>query len=61
LRRGRRRPNARRDWAFRSGRGADLITVGYGKSKSKDPGRPQASVNCRVRVVNMDDKTTASK
>jgi len=40
---------------------ADLITVGYGKSKSKDPGRPQASVNRRVRVVNMDDKTTASK
>ena len=41
--------------------GADLVTVGYGKSKLKDPSQPMAEVNRRVQVVNMETKTTASK
>jgi len=40
---------------------ADLVTVGYGKSKLKNPGQPMAEVNRRVQVVNMENKTTASK
>jgi outer membrane protein OmpA-like peptidoglycan-associated protein len=40
---------------------ADLVTVGYGKSKLKDPANPLADVNRRVQVVNMANKTTASK
>jgi len=40
---------------------ADLVTVGYGKSKLKDPKQPLAEVNRRVQVVNMENKTTASK
>jgi outer membrane protein OmpA-like peptidoglycan-associated protein len=40
---------------------ADLVTVGYGKSKLKDPANPLAEVNRRVQVVNMANKTTASK
>jgi len=39
----------------------DLVTVGYGKSKLKDPSHPTAEVNRRVQVVNMENKTTASK
>jgi outer membrane protein OmpA-like peptidoglycan-associated protein len=39
----------------------DLVTVGYGKSKLKDPNQPMAEVNRRVQVVNMENKTTASK
>ncbi len=41
--------------------GADLVTVGYGKSKLKDPGQPMAEANRRVQVVNMENKATASK
>jgi outer membrane protein OmpA-like peptidoglycan-associated protein len=41
--------------------GSDLVTVGYGKSKLKDPSQPLAEVNRRVQVVNMENKTTASK
>ena len=41
--------------------GSDLVTVGYGKSKLKDPAQPMAEVNRRVQVVNMANKTTASK
>lgn len=41
--------------------GTDLVTVGYGKSKLKDPANPMAEVNRRVQVVNMANKTTASK
>jgi len=41
--------------------GTDLVTVGYGKSKLKDPGNPMAEANRRVQVVNMANKTTASK
>ena len=40
---------------------ADLVTVGYGKSKLKDPSQPLAEVNRRVQVVNMENKATASK
>jgi outer membrane protein OmpA-like peptidoglycan-associated protein len=40
---------------------SDLVTVGYGKSKLKDPGQPLAEANRRVQVVNMENKTTASK
>ena len=41
--------------------GTDLVTVGYGKSKLKDPNQPMAEANRRVQVVNMENKTTASK
>ena len=41
--------------------GTDLVTVGYGKSKLKDPANPLAEANRRVQVVNMANKTTASK
>jgi outer membrane protein OmpA-like peptidoglycan-associated protein len=41
--------------------GSDLVTVGYGKSKLKDPAHPMAEVNRRVQVVNMENKATASK
>jgi outer membrane protein OmpA-like peptidoglycan-associated protein len=41
--------------------GNDLVTVGYGKTKLKDPSNPMADVNRRVQVVNMANKTTASK
>ncbi|HYI28433.1 MAG TPA: OmpA family protein [Bradyrhizobium sp.] len=41
--------------------GADLVTVGYGESKLKDPGQPLAEANRRVQVVNMTNKTTAAK
>jgi outer membrane protein OmpA-like peptidoglycan-associated protein len=41
--------------------GPDLVTVGYGKTKLKDPNDPMAEVNRRVQVVNMENKTTASK
>jgi outer membrane protein OmpA-like peptidoglycan-associated protein len=40
---------------------ADLVTVGYGKSKLKDAADPLAEVNRRVQVVNMANKNTASK
>ncbi|MEZ5819281.1 MAG: OmpA family protein [Bradyrhizobium sp.] len=41
--------------------GSDLVTVGYGKSKLKDPNQPLAEVNRRVQVVNMETKVTAEK
>ncbi|MCA6111871.1 OmpA family protein [Bradyrhizobium cenepequi] len=41
--------------------GSDLVTVGYGKGKLKDPSQPLAEVNRRVQVVNMENKSTASK
>jgi outer membrane protein OmpA-like peptidoglycan-associated protein len=39
--------------------GSDLVTVGYGKSKPKDPNAPTDAVNRRVQVVNMDNKTAS--
>ena len=41
--------------------GSDLVTVGYGKSKLKDPNAPMSEANRRVQVVNTENKTTASK
>jgi outer membrane protein OmpA-like peptidoglycan-associated protein len=37
--------------------GANLVTVGYGKTRPKDPNAPMDPVNRRVQVVNMDTKT----
>ncbi len=39
--------------------GSDLVTVGYGESKPKDPGAPMDPTNRRVQVVNMDTKTAS--
>jgi len=41
--------------------GSDLVTVGYGKTKLKDPGNPMGEANRRVQVVNLQNKETASK
>jgi outer membrane protein OmpA-like peptidoglycan-associated protein len=41
--------------------GSDLVAVGYGKTKLKDPSQPLAEVNRRVQVVNMQNKETAAK
>jgi outer membrane protein OmpA-like peptidoglycan-associated protein len=41
--------------------GADLVTVGYGKTKLKDPGHPFAEVNRRVQVSNISNRTDAAK
>jgi outer membrane protein OmpA-like peptidoglycan-associated protein len=41
--------------------GTDLVAVGYGKSKLKDAANPMDPANRRVQVVNMANKTTASK
>jgi outer membrane protein OmpA-like peptidoglycan-associated protein len=40
--------------------GTDLVTVGYGESKLKDPSQPLAEANRRVQVVNMENKATAA-
>jgi outer membrane protein OmpA-like peptidoglycan-associated protein len=40
---------------------ADLVTVGYGKTKLKDPSQPMSEANRRVQVVNMANKETASQ
>jgi len=37
--------------------GADLVTVGYGKTKLKDAQNPADPLNRRVQVVNMETKT----
>jgi outer membrane protein OmpA-like peptidoglycan-associated protein len=39
--------------------GSDLVAVGYGKSKPKDPNAPTAPINRRVQVVNMDSQTAS--
>jgi outer membrane protein OmpA-like peptidoglycan-associated protein len=39
--------------------GADLVAVGYGKTKPKDPNAPMDPINRRVQVVNMDIKTAS--
>lgn len=41
--------------------GSDLVTVGYGKTKPKDPNAPLDPTNRRVQVVNMDSSKTAAK
>ena len=40
-------------------KGSDLVTVGYGKSKPKDPNAPMDPINRRVQVVNLDTKTAS--
>jgi outer membrane protein OmpA-like peptidoglycan-associated protein len=37
----------------------DLVTVGYGKSKPKDPNAPMDPANRRVQVVNIANKTAS--
>ncbi|MCA6106400.1 OmpA family protein [Bradyrhizobium cenepequi] len=39
--------------------GSNLVTVGYGESKPKDPNAPLAPANRRVQVVNMEAKTAS--
>jgi outer membrane protein OmpA-like peptidoglycan-associated protein len=39
--------------------GTDLVTVGYGKSKLKNPDAPTDPANRRVQVVNMANKTAS--
>jgi len=39
--------------------GTDLVAVGYGKDKPKDPNAPMDPINRRVQVVNMDTKTAS--
>ena len=39
--------------------GANLVTVGYGKTKPKDAAAPLDPANRRVQVVNMDTKTAS--
>jgi outer membrane protein OmpA-like peptidoglycan-associated protein len=39
--------------------GANLVTVGYGKTKPKDPNAPMDPANRRVQVVNMDTRTAS--
>ena len=39
--------------------GSDLVTVGYGKTRLKNPDNPTDAVNRRVQVVNMDAKTAS--
>ena len=41
--------------------GSDLVTVGYGKTKPKDPNAPLDPTNRRVQVVNIDSSKTAAK
>ncbi len=41
--------------------GSDLVTVGYGKTKLKNPEAPTDAVNRRVQVVNMETKTAAAQ
>jgi outer membrane protein OmpA-like peptidoglycan-associated protein len=40
--------------------GADLVTVGYGKSKPKDPNATLDPANRRVQVVNMASKSASN-
>jgi outer membrane protein OmpA-like peptidoglycan-associated protein len=39
---------------------SDLVTVGYGKTRLKDPNDPKGAENRRVQVVNMADNKAAS-
>jgi outer membrane protein OmpA-like peptidoglycan-associated protein len=39
--------------------GGDLVTVGYGKSRPKNPNYPMDPANRRVQVVNMANKTAS--
>jgi outer membrane protein OmpA-like peptidoglycan-associated protein len=39
--------------------GANLVAVGYGKTRPKDPNAPMDPANRRVQVVNMEAKTAS--
>lgn len=39
--------------------GANLVTVGYGKTRLKDPTSPTSPVNRRVQVVNLNSQTAS--
>jgi len=39
--------------------GANLVTVGYGKTRLKDPSEPTAPINRRVQVVNLNSQTAS--
>lgn len=39
--------------------GSNLVTVGYGKTRLKDPTAPASPVNRRVQVVNLDSQTAS--
>ena len=39
--------------------GSNLVTVGYGKTRLKDPSEPTAPVNRRVQVVNLNSQTAS--
>jgi outer membrane protein OmpA-like peptidoglycan-associated protein len=39
--------------------GANLVTVGYGKTKPKDPNAPMDPANRRVQVVNMETQSAS--
>jgi outer membrane protein OmpA-like peptidoglycan-associated protein len=39
--------------------GSNLVTVGYGKTRPKDPSAPMDAINRRVQVVNMATKTAS--
>jgi outer membrane protein OmpA-like peptidoglycan-associated protein len=39
--------------------GSNLVAVGYGKTKLKDPNAPMDPINRRVQVVNLDTKTAS--
>jgi outer membrane protein OmpA-like peptidoglycan-associated protein len=39
--------------------GANLVTVGYGKTKLMDPNAPTSPVNRRVQVVNLNSQTAS--
>ena len=39
--------------------GSDLVTVGYGKTRLKEPNAPAAAVNRRVQVVNLTGQTAS--
>ena len=41
--------------------GANLVTVGYGKTKPKDANAPMDPANRRVQVVNMETKTASKQ
>jgi outer membrane protein OmpA-like peptidoglycan-associated protein len=41
--------------------GSDLVTVGYGKTKLKDPANPFSEVNRRFQVVNMENRSTTQR
>lgn len=39
--------------------GSNLVTVGYGKTRLKNPARPNDAINRRVQVVNMEGQTAS--